>query len=391
MGLLVAQGLNAVFEQAQEGVIVSDFTDGAGVQQAKALDLGQRAVERRRLQADFAAAAEDLEALHEELDFANAAGSALDVVEAVLAAGVLAHVGVHLVQRLDRAVVDVTAVDEGPELLHQARPLRPVARHRARLDQRVAFPIPPLPLVVLLQRGQVRGQRARVAERPQARVDAETEAVPGDVGEARDHGPCMAGEELVVGQRPPPVAAAALGEAEHHVDVGRQVELAAAELAEADDEGALRLAVGPAGHAVFFLESPPVFVERGLQAGLREHSEAAKGFAERRQAAEVAPDDAQHFAVAETAQAGLEAMGPDFLRQQPGVGWIGAVDRVGPLREAVEQAGGKIAAGAHVIEPLPGGDGHGRRGVPGAGRRGAGHAWIIRCHFVHKVLMMVKA
>ena len=73
----------------------------------------------------------------------------------------------------------------------------------------------------------------------------------------------------------------------------------------------LPAAVGPPWCAVLILEPPLVLFDRSLQTGFGQGGEAGKSLPQRRQAVQVAPDDTQHFAVAEAPQACFEAMLPD--------------------------------------------------------------------------------
>ena len=83
---------------------------------------------------------------------------------------------------------------------------------------------------------------AALAVRPQPHVDAEHVAVGGDVVERGDDAPAEAVEILAVGDDARARGLAFLGIDEHEVDVGRHVELAAAQLAHADHDELLRRA-----------------------------------------------------------------------------------------------------------------------------------------------------
>ncbi len=75
--------------------------------------------------------------------------------------------------------VQVTPVNERSQHLLQLRARHLIAGHYARLDHRVALPVAPLILVILLQCIKAQHQRAGRAVRPQAHVDAEHETVDG--------------------------------------------------------------------------------------------------------------------------------------------------------------------------------------------------------------------
>ena len=77
----------------------------------------------------------------------------------------------------ERAVIEITAIDERPQRLQQAFAGIEVAGHRARLQPGVALPVAPFALEILLHRGERQRHAAGVAERTQPQVDAVAEAV----------------------------------------------------------------------------------------------------------------------------------------------------------------------------------------------------------------------
>src|SRR5581483_6343885 len=92
----------------------------------------------------------------------------------------------------------------------------------ARLDPGVALPLAPLRDEVDLERVEAAGERPRLAVGPQPHVDAEREALGGRLREQADErAPGALVARLLVHR--------ALEE-EHEVDVGGDVQLAAAEL-----------------------------------------------------------------------------------------------------------------------------------------------------------------
>ena len=124
---------------------------------------------QRRQQAAFAqrrlaAAADQLQCLHQEFDLADAAGAALDVVGQFLARDFGGDRRLHRAQAVERAVVEVAAIDERPQRVEEALAGRDVARHRPRLLPGVALPVAAFALEVLLHRRErpaPRGRRCR--------------------------------------------------------------------------------------------------------------------------------------------------------------------------------------------------------------------------------------
>ena len=225
---------------------------------------------RTRTQPRFAPAADDLKGLRQELDLADAAATELDVVAGVFAtgaapAGLGADQRMQFAQRGDRAVVQVLAEHErAHEVLERSalrRELRVGGEHRRRHDAALepgeTFPFAAQANQVLLEHVVRYDQRARIAVGPQPHVDAKHESVGGHLGQRRDHAATESLEEFLIGERPSDFGLAVGGTRrsvlvvdEHEVDVGRDVEFAATELAHADDQQVLWHTVGAERHAV---------------------------------------------------------------------------------------------------------------------------------------------
>ncbi len=254
----------------------------------------ERRARRPQPQVGHASAADQLEVLRDELDLADAAAAELDVdasrrrgtvrraaaAHAFATRGLRADLPVQLAQRVDRAEVEIAAIDERhDEPLELAR--RVAAEHRSRhdaaLDPREAFPVARARDEVALEHREARHERARVAVGTQSHVDAEHEAVGRHVGERRDQRAAEAREERVVRDRTDRhvgidrARLAVVGVDEDQVDVGRDVQLAAAELAHADDHQVLRLvAVAAVRDAVDRGEAARVEPERLVDRDLGE-------------------------------------------------------------------------------------------------------------------------
>ena len=127
------------------------------------------------------------------------------------------------------------------------------------------------------------GERARIAERPQPHVDAESETVLGDLGEQPDQPPAGRLVALLLVRRP--------RVQKHEVDIGGDVQLAAAELAHADDHQAL--GAEPA--------------QRGRNLELRKIAHRAANFVQICPPRQVARHDAQQDALPQPTKAALQA------------------------------------------------------------------------------------
>src|SRR6185436_11037813 len=168
-----------------------------------------------------AAAADQLHRLHDELDFANPARAELDVLGELAARHVAPHFGVERAHRGERGVVEVLAEYEGPH--HGIERGAAGTGERARLEPGVALPFAPVGDQVALERVEIAGEGAGIAERPQAHVDAEYEPVLGLFRQQAD-------------QLPAGVLVARVGRAvvkEHQIDIGGNVELTATQLPHA--------------------------------------------------------------------------------------------------------------------------------------------------------------
>ena len=201
-----------------------------------------------------------------------------------------------------------------------------LAGQRARLEPGVALPRAALRDQVLLERGERHRQRAALAVGAQPHVDAEDVAVRGDVVERADDAPAEPVEELAVGKAARAVGLAFLRVDEDEVDVGRDVELAAAELAHADDDQALHRAGGVARLAVRRGQRRVVERVRRSDGDLGEPGDVGADLEQVGAAGEVADQRLQHHPPSQPAQrpgerrgVALRDRGVDCARDRPPV------------------------------------------------------------------------
>ncbi len=198
------------------------------------------------LQALVPTAANQLQRLHDELDLADAAGSQLDVVGELAPRDFTLDERLHLAQALEHSVVQVPPEDERAHRRRIELRIERRARDRARLHIGVAFPVASMARQIILERSEARHERPAVTERPQAQIDAQNEAVVGRHLEQTDDALTEPGEEFFVGDSLRPVGLAGLREQQHQVDVGGEVQLAAAQFPHRDDDQLLGYALlGP--------------------------------------------------------------------------------------------------------------------------------------------------
>src|SRR4051794_33634989 len=184
-----------------------------------------------------AAAVQALQALHEELDVADAAGGELNVESAAGAAGghLLADALAGFGDGLDGAEVEGALVYEGLDEIEETLAGGAVAGGDARFNEHLLLPISGALRVV--GAGAVFGDAdlAARAVGAEAKVDAVALAVGGVGGEERGG---LVGDlliELLVADGGGSVGIAVALVEEHEIDVGAVIQLAAAEFAEGDD------------------------------------------------------------------------------------------------------------------------------------------------------------
>ena len=229
-----------MLDRAQERVGRGKRVAGGGVDPA---GLRQRTEHRHRAAAaQFGPppAEDQLLRLHEELDLADAAAAELDVVAAHRQRLVAAHhvdLALHRVDVGDGGEIEVLAPDEGRQLREEPRACRAVSGDRPRLDEGRPLPILAERLVVV--EGEVGGERdrGRAGIGPQPVVDAVDVALGGALlQELRDALRDLGEEGLALDGL---VERRGGGVEEHdQIDVAGIVELAAAELAQAQDHEA---------------------------------------------------------------------------------------------------------------------------------------------------------
>ena len=408
LGLPVLVTLDGVFTVAQEQVGRGEFRHRLHGQATQFPALLQHRQQFALLQAEVAPSPDQLEALGDEFHLADTAVSQLDVVFQPAPAHLAGDHLLHAAQALDDPEIHVAAKHEGSQGGHQFRNAVLRTGNRARLDQGVALPVPPLVLVVLFQGGEIVHQGTALAVGPQAHVHAEYKAFRGHLVQGLDHRPAHPGEELLVAQGfALAIGLTRLRKGEDQVYVRGHVELPRPQLAHGQHDQFLALTADPTpGHAETPLQFRLAGSERLGDAGLRQQRGVAHGLPGVRQAAEIAPDDAQHVALAiapqhhpqlgaRHCQLLLQVIAKAVLRQGP---------PQRPTLQQIQQQGGLAArqlrhkgtAGEHPRQLQPGlAIGRGRQAVgqgwlrpfknivPGDGcglGQGKGQGWDIGCH-----------
>ena len=248
------------------------------------------------------AAAHELLDLHAELSIANAPGAQFQIVGP---AAIVHPPGFHRPHLVDRPEVQVAAIHKGLDGIKEGGANGEVARAGPRLDEGVAFPVAALGLEVAGHGGAIHDQRAAAAVGTQAHVHAEREAVLGDAVQRLDQALANAREEVAVRQAGG--GAPVLGKGEDQVNVRRQVELAATELAQGEHRQPLGLVRRCAQGLAMALGLPALHHAEGrFNQGIRQVGERTHGLLERCEPQEVAPDDAELPTIAQPPQGALE-------------------------------------------------------------------------------------
>src|SRR5690606_17812374 len=186
-------------------------------------------------------------------------------------------------------------------------------------------------------------QPAGGAEGTQAQVDAMAEALGGGVAQQLCQALSQAGEPGFGLQRPGAVALAGFAVGVDQVDVGAEVQFAAAEFAQAEYDQSLFVAVAVADAAVAFGQLRREGVDAGLQCLLGDAAAAGQGGIDVVQAVQVAPYQAGGFGGAPAAQAG----GPVVLFAGGKCRWrlCRCVQAGGQAGLAAQGVQGEVAAG----------------------------------------------
>ena len=240
--LLVVDALQQVFQATQKQIGFAQPLRIPFRQQVQLFDGGQRRQQSPLLQHRFASAANQLEDLDDKLHFADAARAELDVVLQSPTAHLTGDHSLHVTQRLNHAEINIAAEDKRPQHGAQLAGVNAIViAHDSRFHHRVALPVAPLLLVIILQRGKAQHQRAAVAKRAQAHINAVDKAILGGLIQHLNQALPEAGKKLGVVQLATAAARGAmLRPGENQIDVGGEIQLAAAELAHPEDQQRLR-------------------------------------------------------------------------------------------------------------------------------------------------------
>jgi len=305
VGLAVAGELEAVFEVAEEEVGGGEagvFGVGEEVFVAKA-DEGKEG--GGIAEPGGAAAVDALEALDEEFDIADAAPGEFDIEALGAAAGVefLVDAFAGFGHGLDGGEIEGGGVDHGLDPLEEVAARGAFAGGDAGLEEHLEFPVAGAGAVVLF--GGVEGDAdfAEAAIGAEAEVDAVAEAFGGVGGEeVRETGGDFL-EELAVGDGVFAVGLAVALIEEEEVDVGAVVEFVGSEFTEGEDGEAALVAGGEAGGAVAGDEVEAKAAVGDVEEGVGDVGEFVGDLGEGGEAEDIAEEDAEDLAAAETGEA----------------------------------------------------------------------------------------
>jgi len=277
MRLLVIKVLNAMLDAAQKIVSACECVGCVLRHQAGFGEALQRVNRAAGAQLGVLPTAHHLKQLHGKFDFTNAAARYLHVVGPFGMAGtplgrMFANLALQNAQRIEHVVVQVT-----PEHKRQhdaAKPQRQpgsdalLRRHHPAFEPGKAFPFAALGLKVIFQCTQRNRRRARVAVRPQRKINAKHETVFGDVADQAKDGPDLVRKIFVIGNLATPVCPAGRFAVVvvdiDQVNVAGNIQLARAQLAHADHPQPGAAAVGRQRRAVQGIEHCIGFLHRHI-------------------------------------------------------------------------------------------------------------------------------
>ncbi len=303
VNLLIVQCLQMVFGTAQETVRRFQLRGGMRRQQLQLHQRRQHVQHPALAQTRFTPAAHQLERLDNELDLADTPRPELDVVLLVTALDLAANLALEVTQRVKRLEVQVAAEYERAQQFHQFPPAVLVTGHRARLDHGVALPLAALRLVILFQRVVAAHQRAGAAVGAQAHIHTEHETVGVAFGQRLDQRLPEPGEILLGAERPAPACRTRLRVGKNQIDIGGEIQFTGTQFAHRQHHQRCRLTAIPAQRRRCIRGLPGIQpLQRSLDTGVGQIGQILQRFLERRPAAQVAPGDTQHFALANTPQ-----------------------------------------------------------------------------------------
>ena len=223
------------------------------------------------------------------------------IIGEILARDLLRDEALHLPQCIEHTVVEVAAIHEWrqQQVEHVARKRLP--REQPRFHVGVPFPVSAVLHEIAFERAHADDQRPARAERPQAGVDAKDRAVDGLVVEQLDdelrkpHEPCLRGRAPLVDALGRLRGALVVGVDEHEIDVGREIELAAAEFAHRERDQRQRFTARVARRRETRRQASRGVLDGRFDRKIGERGQRGETGLERRPAGQVVPRDSRHL------------------------------------------------------------------------------------------------
>ena len=175
-----------------------------------------------------------LKYLGDELDFADAARTQFDVIEAVTPQYLQANLRVQFAHGFERAKIEVFAKYKRLGKLQQLGSCSAQSRrYNTCFYPCVTFPFTSLRHQILFQRSEAHGQSAAVAIGAQAHIHTEDIAIGGDVVYQRDNLASHAVKEIAIANAACAIGIAVFRVHKNQVYIGRHIQLAPTQLAHA--------------------------------------------------------------------------------------------------------------------------------------------------------------
>ena len=325
--LCVIEILQTMLQAAQENIGGRQLTHGIRTQLPTFSQERQDLPGRLDLQGFVTPATNQLENLGDKLDLADAARAELDVTRHIFAGDFATYLGMQFAHGVDGPEIEVFPEDErtaqGFEIRQPALQNSLIACHRGQrpgLDPGIAFPFTPLGDEIIFQRVEAAHQRAGIPVGTKPHVDPKDLALACHVGNGVDELPPQPREEVEIVDTLQAMFLAVgftfFGVDKNQVDIRRNIELAAAELAHADDDELLGHAVCVTRCAITRCQCLHEYPLRRGQADFRDQRHGLGHFLQRSQPGQIPRDDARKGTLLELAQGGLEVIFGERLRQK---------------------------------------------------------------------------
>ena len=220
MLLAIGYLLQPVFGGAQKAIGVGEILDRVPGQMTALAEDGEDVEDPPVAELRLSPAAHHLEGLPGELDLADPARTELYVVVQSLALDLVGDQGLHVANGFQHSEVEIAPIDERAQALEYRLTASLLTGDGAGANERVAFPVAAVALVVVFEGVEVQRHWAAGAEGAQSHVDTKYEACVRAFAQDLDQSLTESPEVLVIGEHPAPTnGGPGLGKTENEIDI----------------------------------------------------------------------------------------------------------------------------------------------------------------------------